>query len=53
MEPTIEITVRAENGERVFHAAVHSVERAIEELGRYERMVDQLKRKEGMEDTII
>lgn len=53
MEPTIDITVRAQNGERIFNAAVHSVERAIEELGRYERMVERLKDEAGIDDTII
>lgn len=53
MEPTIDITVRAENGERIFHASVHTVESAIGELGRYERMVIRLKEEAGIDDTII
>lgn len=52
MEPTIEITVRAENSERVFHAVVHSVDQAIEELGRYESMAERLRMEQDSDDTI-
>lgn len=49
----IEITVRTENGERIFHAVTHDVESAIMELGRYERMAEKLKEDEGYEEELI
>lgn len=53
MEPSIEILVKNEASEVLFKAVTHNVERAVEELGRYERNADELKLREGFEDTII